>query len=146
MDNENYCNGGILFMDNCIPKNYIEHMNKFYIKCIEHKKLIFKFCMDKCAGACIGLVEGMGSGALTGLSVTGKGWWGFALLGQAFAAPIGIIIGAFAGSIAGSVLGRKEVMSLMQNYRECFGKLKNMTKVVNNYYQTPVTENPDKSR
>ncbi|AJP09056.1 hypothetical protein F8203_gp090 [Heliothis virescens ascovirus 3f] len=73
-------------------------------------------------GCAWGAVEGAASGALTGVSVTGAGWWIAGTVGQIGGAICGVVLGTFLGAGVGLMSDRHEVKELMQDYRRRFGK------------------------
>lgn len=69
-----------------------------------------------------GALEGMMSGTLIGLSVTGEGWWLFGAVSQLIGGVTGFTVGTLSGTVIGVISGdRKTIAQTMKDYRWSFG-------------------------
>lgn len=86
--------------------------------------VIKKICVSlykRSEGVVWGFAEGISSGALTGLCVTGAGGWICGLVGQIFGAICGPIGGCFSGMILGALSDKETMKQVFAHYRENFG-------------------------
>lgn len=105
-----------------IPVELHNHTIREYIKKIESIKMrvIINIC-HRIEGIIWGFAEGVASGALAGLCVTGAGGWIAGLAGQIMGAILGPIGGAFSGMICGALSDKETMMKVFAHYRENFG-------------------------
>ncbi|AUS94271.1 hypothetical protein [Trichoplusia ni ascovirus 6b] len=73
-------------------------------------------------GGVWGGLEGMASGTLIGVSVTGAGWWFAGTMGQVAGAITGFTLGTLSGATMGLVAAdRRVVAKTIKDYRRAFG-------------------------
>ena len=81
------------------------------------------YAVGNTALACVwGGLEGMPTGTLVGVSVTGAGWWIAGAAVQVIGCVVGFSFGTVTGTVAGFVSGnRREIAKTIRDYRHAFG-------------------------
>ncbi|AUS94260.1 hypothetical protein [Trichoplusia ni ascovirus 6b] len=97
----------------------------WYNKRPEPKKSFLKKCTQRIGTSIVGGIwggfEGMASGTLIGVSVTGAGWWIAGSVCQLIGSVTGFTFGTVTGAIMGLMSDKNNAAKVIADYRRAFG-------------------------